>query len=106
LALLLIGAVDPLEGSLLILPGSVLAAIGAWVAPHRGRGVLTTAMVCVIVGVAILFGLSALGGVGGNTGRSMAWLWLVAPYPVGWLLALIGVLRALRDRPIATVAPL
>jgi hypothetical protein len=46
----------------------------------------------VLAGVAALWGLSALGGVGGDTGRSMWWLLLCAPYGLGWLLALGGII--------------
>ncbi|WP_166790785.1 hypothetical protein [Cryobacterium mannosilyticum] len=34
--------------------------------------------------------MSALGGVGGTSGVSMWWSILVLPYPVGWLMALVG----------------
>jgi len=48
--------------------------------------------VLIAVGVGALFGLSALGGVGGRSGHSMWWLLTVLPYPVGWVMGLVGVL--------------
>jgi hypothetical protein len=37
-----------------------------------------------------MFSLSSVGGIGGNSGRSMWWGLLMLPYPVGWLMALLG----------------
>jgi hypothetical protein len=69
MVLMVAGALDPLEGSVVIVLGSALAAAGAFFArAHRYRLQLT-AFVLIAVGVAAMFGLSALGGVGGSTGR-------------------------------------
>jgi len=101
---MLVGAIDPLEGSLLILPGAGVAALGAFLGGSRWRRLLGWAFALVAVGVAAMFVLSWLGGVGGKSGRSMYWLAVVAPYPVGWMLGLVGAVLALvesfrRDRP-------
>ena len=54
------------------------------------------------VGVAALWGLSAIGGFGSTSGRSLLWGLLIVPYPAGWLAGPIGGVRALReDRPSA-----
>ena len=92
LVAMLLGAVDPMEGSLLILPGSALVAAGALLSNSPQRNALGGAFVLVAVGVGALFGLSAVGGVGGQSGHSMWWLLAVLPYPAGWLLGLGGVL--------------
>jgi len=42
-----------------------------------------------------MFALSAVGGIGGKSGHSMWWGVLVLPYPVGWLMALVGGVIAL-----------
>ena len=89
LVLMVIGIVDPMEGSLVILGGSILVAVGPHVSGTRHR-LPITALVLIAVGVGAMFGMSALGGVGGNTGRSMWWLLLCVPYPIGWILGLIG----------------
>jgi hypothetical protein len=39
--------------------------------------------------------LSWFGGVGGDTGRSMWWLVVVIPYPVGWVIGLVGAVLTL-----------
>ena len=98
LVLMVAGALDPLEGSVVILGGSALAAAGAFLARARRRRLQLTAFVLIAVGVAALFGLSALGGVGGNTGRSMWWLTVCVSYPIGWLMGLFGAAANLRDR--------
>jgi hypothetical protein len=92
LVAMLLGAFDPLEGSLLILPGSGLVWLGALLGKNPQRRLLGVAFLLLAVGVAALFGLSAVGGVGGRSGRSMWWLLTVVPYPVGWLMGLGGVL--------------
>ena len=83
-----LGALDPLEGAGVILAGSLLVRVSAGLpgAPLRcpRRWTLVTALIA--AGVAAMFGLSAGGGIGGDTGRSWAWGLLLLPYPVGWLL--------------------
>jgi hypothetical protein len=96
LVLMVIGVVDPMEGSVVILGGSILVAVGAFLSRTRYR-LPVTAFVLIAVGVGALFGMSALGGVGGNTGRSIWWLLLCLPYPIGWILGLIGAASKLRE---------
>jgi hypothetical protein len=43
----------------------------------------------IIVGVSFLFFLSSLGGFGGSSRLSWWWGFLIVPYPLGWLLAVI-----------------
>jgi hypothetical protein len=96
LAAMVIGALDPLEGSLVILPGTALAALGAYFGtrPHRRLSYWSLALVA--FGVGVMWWVSALGGFGGATGRSMWWALVLLPYPVGWLLGLAGAVRGLR----------
>ena len=96
LVLMVFGVVDPMEGSVVILGGSGLVAVGAFLGRTRYRLPLT-ALVLIAVGVGAMFGMSALGGVGGNTGRSIWWLLLCLPYPIGWILGLIGAAGKLRE---------
>jgi hypothetical protein len=96
LVLMLAGALDPLEGSVVILAGSALAAAGALFGKSARSRLQITAFVLIAIGVAALFGLSALGGVGGNTGRSMWWLAICITYPVGWVMGLVGAVALLR----------
>lgn len=97
LAAMLVGALDPLEGSLLILAGSALAAFGVRRVPGPARRWLISSLALTALGVAYLWGLSMFGGVGGDTGRSWVWAWPILPYPLGWLLGLAGAIRFLRE---------
>jgi hypothetical protein len=97
LVLMLAGALDPLEGSFVILVGSALAAAGAFFGKSRRYRLQATAFVLIAIGVAALVGLSAVGGVGGNTGRSMWWLAICVSYPVGWMIGLVAAVAALRE---------
>lgn len=94
---MLIGAADPLEGCVLILPGSGMVALGAWLGQAGSGWVRYWLWVfgLIAVGVAAMFVLGNLGGIGGRSGRSMWWGLLILPYPAGWLMALAGAITAL-----------
>ena len=89
---MLVGSLDPLEGSLLILPGSGLVAVALYLGGKDRRTVLywTWVFGLIAVGVGALFGLSAVGGIGGQSGHSLWWGVLLLPYAAGWLMALAG----------------
>lgn len=101
---MVVGTLDPMEGSLLILPGSGLVALGTFLGGSDRRTVLywVWAFILIAGGVGALFGLSALGGIGGTSGRSMWWGLLILPYPIGWLMALaggvVGSIRLLKNK--------
>ena len=97
LVAMLAGAVDPLEGSLVILPGVGLVAFSAWRGRSRHRTLLLRSLALVATGVGAMFVLSALGGVGGTSGRSAWWALVILPYPLGWILGMVGTLRLLRE---------
>jgi 4-hydroxybenzoate polyprenyltransferase len=97
LVVMLLGALDPLEGSLLVLVGAGAATLGAFFSKSRQLRFLAVALVLVAIGVAALWGLSALGGIGGPTGRSNWWGLTISPYPVGWVLGILGAIRTLRE---------
>jgi hypothetical protein len=95
LVLMVAGAIDPLEGSLVILPGCGLAVLGGFLGRSRHRRLLLWAFILTAVGVGVMFGVSSVGGFGGNTGRSMWWALTILPYPVGWVMGLVGAIRRL-----------
>jgi len=97
LVLMVAGALDPMEGSVVILFGSAFVAAGAFLSRNHRYRLQLTAFALVAIGVAALFGLSAIGGVGGNSGRSIWWLATCAPYPVGWVMGLVGAAAKLRE---------
>lgn len=105
-----IGTLDPLEGSVLILAGAVLLAIAEGAGRRQESSIVfwSWTVGLLIVGVGALWGLSALGGVGGHTGRSYWWLLVCLPYPLGSLMSLGGVVvrvrRAFADRATARLS--
>jgi hypothetical protein len=98
LVLMLVGAIDPLEGALAIAPGAGLAALGAYIGKSRHRAFLFYAFALTVIGVGAMVGFSAVGGFGGDTGRSMWLALLCLPYPAGWIMGLVGAVRTLRER--------
>ena len=89
---MLVGAIDPMEGSLVILPGSLLFAFGGLIGREERRIISYRIWVATLIalGVAALWVSSMFGGFGGETGRSMWWALVLLPYPVGWSLGVWG----------------
>jgi hypothetical protein len=85
------------------LPGSGLVALGLYLGGNNRSSVQYWVWTfgLIAIGVGALFGLSSIGGFGGTTGRSMWWGLLIAPYPIGWLMALaagvVGLVRLLKS---------
>jgi hypothetical protein len=94
------GVLDPMEGSVVILVGSGLVALGTWLGHHdKALATYRTWLFGIIAfGVIALFVLSAMGGFGGETGRSLWWGLVLLPYPVGWLLSMANLIVRLIDR--------
>ncbi len=89
---MLVGAIDPMEGSVLILLGSALIAHGTYLRQAE-RGLVayrTWTLVLIALGVGAMWALSAVGGIGGRSGKSMWWGLLIMPYLAGWLMAVWG----------------
>ena len=99
---MILGLLDPLEGSIVIVVGVALVALGAWIGKSRSRKLIDWAFALVVIGVGMLFFMSSKGGVGGDTGRSSWWLLLCLPYPAGWILGFVG---AVRDLKAAIIKP-
>jgi hypothetical protein len=97
LVLMLIGVADPLEGSVVSSAGSGMAALGAHADNSRHRFLVYWSAALIAIGVGAIWGLSAIGGIGGRSGHSAWWGSLILPYPVGWILGLIGAIRMLRE---------
>lgn len=97
LVLMVVGLVDPLEGSPVIAAGTGLVALAAWLQASRQRVVTYAGFALTAFGVAALWVLSGFGGVGGSSGHSWWWLLFVVPFPVGWVLSLVGALRMRRE---------
>jgi hypothetical protein len=91
------GALDPMEGAVIILVGTALAAAGTALSRSHHERWLYASLCLTATGVAALFLLSGMGGFGGTSGRSWWWGVLILPYPVGWLLGLFAATRKLRE---------
>jgi hypothetical protein len=97
---MLVGALDPMEGSVVILTGSGLVALGTFLGntSRRLRVYWTWTFLLIAFGVGVMFGASAIGGFGGTTGRSTWWAVLVLPYPVGWVMGVVNLFFRFRRR--------
>jgi hypothetical protein len=98
---MVVGAADPMEGSLVILPGCALVTLGTYLG-DSGRGLL---MQWLLIFILIAIGVGAVWGIGvfgGHAARSVRWTWLVLPYPIGWVLGITNLgfrlVRSLRHR--------
>lgn len=89
--LLLLGALDPMEGSVLIAAGSILLALHVHLSNDSRKRLFITASAMIIAGVFFLFLFSSLGGFGKG---HLSWWWglFVLPYPMGWMITVISLL--------------
>jgi hypothetical protein len=86
---LIAGAIDPLEGSVIIVAGSALIALATYLARGRYWKIFLASFIMIVIGVAFMFYLSSLGGFGGESTLSWGWAALMIPYPIGWVMAII-----------------
>jgi len=97
---MLVGAADPMEGSVVILAGCALVTFGTHLG-DSGRGLLIQWLLIFIL---IAIGVGAVWGIGilGHAAHSVRWPWLVLPYPIGWVLGITNLgfrlVRSLRHR--------
>ena len=86
---LIIGVIDPLEGSVVIATGSALVVLSTFLTHDRHWKIFLASLIMIVIGVFFLFYLSSLGGFGGKSTLSWWWGTLVLPYPIGWLTSII-----------------
>jgi len=100
---IIIGAIDPLEGSVIILGGNVLLVISLFSTDDRHKKHFLATLIMITVGVFFLFYLSSLGGFGGTSDLSWWWGILILPYPAGWIFAIVMLIkRANQKRKVNT----
>ncbi len=91
---MVLGGLDPMEGSVVILIGSALVALGTLLDPdpaqHRWLGYRLVVLMLIGMGVSAVWGLTAMGGFGGNSGHTMWWGVLILPYLIGWAMGVSG----------------
>lgn len=96
---LIIGAIDPLEGSVIIVAGSLLIALSTYLTKDRHWKIFFTSLIMIITGVFFLFYFSSLGGFGGTSSLSWWWGTLILPYPLGWLMSIIIlIVRSIKNK--------
>ena len=91
IALLLLGALDPMEGSVVIAVGSLLLATQVRLAGESRQTLYYATALMILVGVFFLFFFSSLGGFGKGH-LSYWWGLFVLPYPVGWMITVSSLL--------------
>ena len=88
--LFIVGKIDPLEGSVLIVVGSLLMTFWAFLVRSPRLDMHKWATALMIIGVLALFILSYLGGIKtDDPWKVIKWI-IIAPYPAGWLLTVVG----------------
>jgi hypothetical protein len=96
---LIIGALDPMEGSVVIASGSALIALSAYFMRDRHWKIFLLSLIMILTGVSFLFYLSSLGGFGGTATLSWWWGILILPYPIGWLTSIVLlIIRAVKKK--------
>jgi hypothetical protein len=85
----IIGALDPLEGSVIIAIGSVLLAVATWFKHDDHRKIFLFTAIGIVFGVSLMFVFSDMGGFSKDAPLSWGWSLLIAPYPLGWLVNIL-----------------
>jgi len=85
---LILGVLDPLEGSVVIASGSMLVALTTFLTRDRYWKKFLLSFILILTGVFFMFYFSSLGGFGGNSSLSWWWATLILFYPVGWLITI------------------
>ena len=98
LLLLLLGALDPMEGAVGVFVGAGLVALGAYLSHSAYRTLLTRAFVLVVIGFTGMLAQGALRAVGRVSGGSWWWGLFLLPYVVGGVMALGGAALWFSDR--------
>jgi uncharacterized membrane protein YhdT len=78
--------------------GGAMIALSAVLARSRFRRLAYWAFGLQLVGVGPVLLISAFGGVGGNTGRSIWWSLTCLPQPLGWILCFVAGVCILAER--------
>jgi hypothetical protein len=89
---MVLGALDPMEGSVVILGGSGLVALGTFLSQEQRQWLAyrLSVFLLIVFGVAAMWGMTMVGGIGGKSGHSMWWGVLILPYLVGWWMGMWG----------------
>lgn len=89
IVLFILGTLDPLEGSILIVIGSFLIAYSSYYTKNIYKNIFIINFILICAGVAAMWILSSMGGFGGTSSLSAWWGLSIITYPIGWLLEII-----------------
>ncbi|MFM9057345.1 MAG: hypothetical protein ACKOQY_11795 [Bacteroidota bacterium] len=89
-AMLVLGALDPIRGAVLIAAGSLLLAIQVKISADPRRRLYVTTARMIVVGVFFLYFFSENGSL--QKAQLSAWWLLMLPYPVGWMITVSSLL--------------
>ncbi len=84
---LIIGAIDPMEGSIVIAVGCIFTSLATFLTHDRHHKIFLAAAIMILVGVFSLWYVSSLGGF--DPKREWWWDVLILSYPIGWLISII-----------------
>ena len=96
---LIVGIIDPLEGSVVLTTGCALVALSTYLTHDRYWKIFSASFIMILIGVLFLFYFSSLGGFGGTSTLSWWWGILILPYPFGWLMAIITLIVRAAKKP-------
>lgn len=92
---LLLGAADPMEGSIIIAAGAMMLALSSHLQKDRYSKIFIASALMIFFGVFSLWFVSSLGGF--DPKREWWWLVFILPYPIGWIISLVTlVIKALK----------
>jgi len=86
---LIIGAINPIERSIVICLGSVLIGLSTYLNKDRHWKIFFISAILIILGVTALIYISYIGGFGSKSTLSIWWRATILPYPIGWLLSAV-----------------
>ncbi len=95
-----LSSIDPMEGSVGILVGSILVALSTFLTKDRHWKVFIYSTFAIIVGVFFLWLFTWLGGIGGNSRYSLWWGITMIPYPLGWLVTIVLLIARIFKKPV------
>lgn len=98
LGVTLAGLLDPLDGFAVVLIGGVLTVMAALQERSTHLRLAVGSLLLAALGCGAMVVMSSMGGVGGNTGRSIWWLVILTPYPIGVIGSLLASALILRGR--------
>ena len=95
---MIIGAIDPLEGSIIIFLGSGFITVGTYLRKIKHRvHYWIWVFILITIGILAMWVLSAIGGLGGSSGHSLWWGIVILPYPIGWVMGIVSLVAQLNE---------